>query len=103
MLTNKPFFPRVDFDTGANITWTLIDGAGNKAYSQYRVVQSNAAGTTCPKTIYTVPSTSSGSNTGAIIGGAVGGILLLLIILAGVLTYFRRKRMGNYDDSSMIG
>ncbi|GAA5892044.1 hypothetical protein JCM6882_005674 [Rhodosporidiobolus microsporus] len=78
---------RVDFNEGANITFSLTDANGQQAYSQYRVVQAGEA-TTCSKTTY---SSSRGPNIGGIVGGLLGALVLLSLF--GLLVWWRRRRL----------
>ncbi|KAM0755815.1 hypothetical protein T439DRAFT_320522 [Meredithblackwellia eburnea MCA 4105] len=79
---------KVDFDAGANITWTLVDSNGAYAYSTFRVVQTGSV-SHCPHdNTYSTPK----SPLGAILGGVLGGLAGLAILAFLLLWYFRRDR-----------
>ncbi|ORY69289.1 hypothetical protein BCR35DRAFT_322258 [Leucosporidium creatinivorum] len=81
---------RVDFNAGANITFVVIDAVGTSAFSDFRVVQTQATTgvARCSKTVYSNNS-GGGTNVGGIVGGVLGAIV---VILLGVLYYYLHRR-----------
>ncbi|KAL8286221.1 hypothetical protein RQP46_004709 [Phenoliferia psychrophenolica] len=105
---------RVDFDSGANITWVLVDAKGLSAYSdarsakerpkltrsflQFRVVQSGSA-TTCSRNVYSTKH----SDLGAILGGVLGGVFGILLLLLMVFFFRRHKYKSKKRDPRHSG
>ncbi|GAA5883997.1 hypothetical protein JCM3774_004573 [Rhodotorula dairenensis] len=77
---------RTDFNAGANLTFVLTDGAGQHAYSAFRVVQPGAV-STCPRGQPKKPN-----RAGAIAGGVVAAVAAVGLIALASLWYVRRAR-----------
>lgn len=73
----------------------VIDGRGTSAFSDFRVVQTQAATglERCSKTVY--GESSSSTSIGGIVGGVLGAIVLILL---GVLYYCMRRRRHIRDN-----